>query len=268
MPVADDLDKLRRELITGDGPNRSRALQELLAAYPEVPETFIAPLVECIGTPLKAVQRRAADALARVDDRGAVRAALEPELTATDNERRWGAAYALGRMSQLERRLLPVLFEVLGHPDGDRRWAGAELVVAVGRREPILADLYRIVSAGTSLQRKMGLYCLRDLNACGAEMERAVKTRLGDEEPGVRLAALATVGRCARSVAVVEATVDMLDRDRDPGVRRAAAVALGSCDDVACSRDALTRAMTSVDADLRRAAARALERFRGHERSS
>ena len=99
-------------------------------------------------------------------------------------------------------------------------------------------------------------------------LQAAVKTRLGDEEPGVRLAALATVGRCARSVAVVEATADMLDRDRDPGVRRAAAVALGSCDDVACSRDALTRAMTSVDADLRRAAARALERFRGHERSS
>lgn len=261
MPRRDDIAVLRTELSTG-GNDRRVVLLEQLAAMAEPPAvTLVGPLVECLVTGDKRVQRRAAEALARVRDAAVVRAALTPLLTGRDSEGRWAAAYALSLVCGPTREMLPPCFEALGHGDADRRWAAAEIVVALGRAEPIAAELRSILLQGDERQRKMVLYCLRDLRVDDPETAAAVVSALGDPDPGVRLAALAAFGVCLHTAATAEAVARVLESDADDGVRRAAAAALGGFRDVALARDALARATHSADVDVQRAARGALKRL-------
>lgn len=263
MAADDELTYLGKELSCGDSARRIRALERLLARYPRVPTTLTTSLAACAGDPHSAVQRRAADALTRVGDRAAVRAALEPALAAADANARWGAAYALAAAMGPDRTLLPILLEALGHPDGDRRWAAAELTVAVARRSPITEELLRLTLSGSAGQRKMSWYCLRDLEVSGRRVAEAVIGGLADEDPTVRLAALAASARCAPSARVVGAVARLLEQDPVPGVRRAAVAALGLCRDVPAARQILERAIENADPAIRRAASQALRRRTG-----
>jgi len=260
-------DGIAEELRAPDRARRLDALERLLAHSGTIPDSLVGPLAACVGDRSKAVQRRAADALARIADRDAVRAALGPVLHEPDLQRRWGAAYALGVAVGPEAFLLPTLLEVLGHGDGDRRWAAAELIIAMGRRdENVGGELLGLVGSSNGRQRKMALYCIRDLGMRGDEVEAMSRGCLGDTDAAVRLAALSVARRCGRPEALVDAVVGVLERDPDPGVRRAAAATLGSWCRLASAVGALERAVQSEDAGLRRAATQAL-RHQAHQPS-
>jgi HEAT repeat protein len=215
-----------------------------------------------LGHPRKAVQRPAAERLAdaaRADAR--VRAQLVDELSSTDARRRWGAAYALARLDPAPAEATPALLEALGAHDGDVRWASARIVTEAARRMPGIADeLCALVRAPSSLQRKMALYCLRDL---GGGADRAlIATALVDGDAAVRLAAMSAAAALLPRTADTADLVATLLADGDAGVRRAAAATLGR---LGVRSDAVARALdaavASEDATLARVAGDALSRL-------
>src|SRR5947199_72684 len=111
-------------------------------------------------------------------------------------------------------------------------------------------------------QRKMALYCIRDLGAPSTDAEGVAAAALGDPDVGVRLAALSTLPAVAVDRVTASRRLLSLLEDPDGGVRRAAAVALGelgtNSEEVVA---ALRAAAASEDASLKRAAERALRRL-------
>ena len=217
-------------------------------------------LARCLGHDRKLVQRRAAEAFAALDRRGTpVRAVLAAALRSTAARQRWGAAYALSLLGAPPRETLPVLLEALGEDDGDMRWAAARIVVRMRDEPGLVGMLVELAVRGRGSQRKMALYCIRDLEVVSTDTERVAAAALGDPEVGVRLAALSTLPAVAvNRVTAARRLLSLLD-DPDGGVRRAAAVALGELgtgsEEVVA---ALNAAAASEDASLTRAAQRAL----------
>jgi hypothetical protein len=219
-----------------------------------------------LGHARKAVQRPAAERLAaaaRVDP--AVRRTIAASLGSSDARRQWGAAYALALLDAAPLDAVPVLLDALGSSDGDLRWASARLLVRAVRHTAAIGErLIRLVGAASALQRKMALYCLRDLAGTVAIDGGAVVAALRDVDPGVRLAAMAA------AVAILPRTADTAERvgtlldDADVGVRRAAAATLGR---IGVGTPALAarleRAVGAGDPALARAARQALSRLAG-----
>jgi HEAT repeat protein len=256
------------------GRLRSSAPEERRAAIAEVADRTAADpaeldaLVACLGDAAKAIQRPAADACRALAAHGvAVAPLLETALGSTDPRLRFGAAYALVRLGPAApAAALSALLEALALDDGDVRWAAAELICRTEPRAAAIAGLLPLVRAGNPPQRKMALYCLRDLAAAGDEFEHATLAALGDSDGGVRLAAMATLARLAHDrPRAAEKLVQALDA-HDPRERRAAAAALG---DLGIGsepvRAALEAAAQSTDASLRRAAERSLARLAARE---
>ncbi len=220
----------------------------------------VVALLECLGDARKAIQRPTAETLAALAAHApAVRTALDQALESAEARRRWGAAYALARLDAPTIRLLPVLLETLGGNDGDLRWAAADIVLALADRPAVLCAMRQSARDGNPAQRKMALYCLRDLDDRTPETETAAHAALTDDDPGVRLAAIATVARLATDRARAAARLIALLDHPDPRTPRAAAAALGTLADASTAViEALERAKTSPDAALRRAAERSL----------
>jgi len=227
-----------------------------------VTEHDIDRAIEELGHARKAIQRPAAERLgdaARDDE--AVRRRLVAELASVDPRRRWGAAYALARSEPAPAEAIPVLLDALASTDGDVRWASARLLTRAVQHAPrLIEDVRALVQAPSSLQRKMALYCLRDL---GDRVDaKLLAAALGDSDAPVRLAAMSAA---AMLLPRTPATADLLAAllgDPDPGVRRAAAATLGQ---VGVRTDAVARALeqacASGDAALERAATQALSRL-------
>jgi HEAT repeat protein len=119
-----------------------------------------------------------------------------------------------------------------------------------------------LVAAASPLQRKMALYCLRDLAPAVPVEGTSIGPALGDVDPTVRMAAMAA------ALAVQPRTADLAERiavlldDGEPGVRRVAAVTLGQ---LGVATPAVVRrldaATSSDDAMLGKAAREALSRL-------
>jgi HEAT repeat protein len=155
------------------------------------------------------------------------------------------------------------LLDALASSDGDVRWAAARLVVSAIRHEPALAPLVPpLIGAASPLQRKMALYCLRDLATAVAVDGTGIAPALDDGDPAVRMAAMAA------ALAVLPRTADLAERmavlldDREPGVRRVAALTLGQLG-VATTAvvGRLDAATSSDDAALAKTARDALSRL-------
>jgi HEAT repeat protein len=241
---------------------------DLLAAIARLHErgegspSDVAFLVGCLGDGKKVVQRRAAEALAALEAAGTpVRAAIEPLLAAPALRTRFGAAYALSRLGPTPASCVPVLLDALGTDDGDLRWAAATILLPFGSGtldEP-LRDLLR---NGNAAQRKMALYCLRDVEPPPTDVETELLAALADPEAAVRLAAMAALARLGRDRAAVSRALARLVDDADVGVRRAAAATVGRIGVADPEvRAALTRAAGGDDAPLARAATAALTRL-------
>ncbi len=250
---------------------RARELDERLAAIGEVAErrradgAEIERLLECLESDRKIVQRRAAETFSALAPHDAsVQATLTTALHSSSGRRRWGAAYALALFAPLPRDAIPVLIETLGADDGDLRWAAADILVHRTTHVDVLPQLLTLLHRGTTLQRKMAAYCVRDLRARSPESETALLHCLNDPESTVRLAAVAAVVQVACDRSAVAGMVAGLLSDADAGVRRAAAVALGALGERSDAvLSALRAATTRPDPSLQRAARRSLEMLTG-----
>lgn len=265
---------LAAALSATDQDVRRRALRELTGLSPDaaarlVDDAVARALLVPLASQSRTEQREAADAVAPLVTlcpllHDLLRAALHDE-----NARlRWGAAYTLGRALPADRELWPAARETLALDDGDQRWAAAELSCAIARRDTsVRAELRGALADASPTLRKMVLYCLRDLDDPNAAAD--ARALLDDPDAGVRLAALATLARCAAprdgkptpprdtsdAAGDAAAVARLLDGDPDAGVRRAAAATLGKLARTESEvLTALRRAAAASDASLARAA--------------
>ena len=253
------------ERLRAPDPAIRRAAIAELAEQGGATREDLAALAECLGAGQKALERPAAEAFAALAARGVpVRDVLLGALASPLPRRRWGAAFALSLAGDPPAATLPVLLETLGADDGDLRWAAADIVVRLRDRATLVESLRALAGSGNAAQRKMALYCLRDLDARTPEVEQAVLRALGDDDHDVRLAAVATLARLASDrAAAAERLVHALERG-DERLRRAAAAALGILRERSAPVVAALRAAAaSPDPSLRRAAEGALRRLRG-----
>ena len=146
--------------------------------------------------------------------------------------------------------------------DGDLRWAAAGIVVRLRDRAALVGSLCALLASRNATQRKMALYCLRDLETRAPEVQQAVLQALGDADRDVRLAAIATLARLALDRGgAAERLVHALETG-DERVRRAAAAALGALGERSAPvLAALGAASASPDPSLRRAAKGALRQL-------
>jgi HEAT repeat protein len=234
-------------------------VSHLSSAWPTADE--LSAMIECLGSATKAVQRRAATAVAacaRIDPRLA--ASLHEVVRTGSWRQRWGAVFALSLSGSVPQTALPTLLEALNADDGDIRWAAAGLVkdLVVRDAPTVLPVLFAAAARqGARNQRKMALYCLRDLQV-GDGAAVAVEA-LSADAADVRLAALATLVSVARDKAAAAVRIALLLRDPDAGVRRAAAAALGQLGSATPDiLEVLRHAASADDPSLRRAAEQAL----------
>lgn len=248
-----------------DGPADAR-----IAAFANLIERGTPPtaqeldaLCAALGDVSKAVQRRAAEALARLVERGVqLGDRLQAALDGADPRRRWGAVYALSRIGPLSLTALPTLLEVLNSDDGDLRWAAADLLKQLAERHRgAVVDRLLAGARASGSQRKMALYCLRDLEVAAGFDAAVAGLAEGDIES--RLAALALIAKVHPSATVAVSHIVALLEDADARMQRAAAGTLGglgvSTGEVI---DALQRAAASSDPSLQRAAVRSLRLLR------
>jgi hypothetical protein len=243
---------------------RQRDAIDRIAAAGRADAADVDLLFDALGAARKPLQRRAGEVLATLAATApALVARLEATLGDASLRRRWGAAWTLGRLGRPPAACLPVLEEAMADADGDLRWAAASLVVAMRGTPGLEQRLQALATQGNAPQRKMALYCLRDLAVPSAALDALAAGALADPEGTVRLAAMALAARLpADRPAVAERIAACLD-DAEPGVCRAAAAVLGRFGERTPSVvTALTRAAGSDDAMLARAAAAALAALR------
>ncbi len=186
----------------------------------------IASLIESLAHSDRAVVRTTIESLVTIGhERPEVRDALNRLLQQVPSEKRWPVAYTLGQLSQPTSACLSVLTEGLGCEDADIRWATLQLLTRLGKNDkqilPLVSDL---LNTGNPTQRRMAVYCLRDL---GLE-DRSVQFQcLGDRDPLVRVAAVTALSKQSQlSDDVMRVLVRLNSDDTDSRVRNAARFAL------------------------------------------
>jgi len=230
-------------------------------------------LADALGDPVKAVVRAASDALVAIGRRaGGVEQALRRALHSEAPARRWGAAFTAARLDPPGPRLLPALVEALASGDGDVRWSAARLLVEAGRvHAEVLPLLVGLARAGENpVVRRMATFALRELAPDRAEAAEVLLSAASDADLHVRRAATTAMASLLDPPRAVGAhLLRALEGDPDAATRRLAALALGelgaghpgALPDGAAGRLA-DAAAGGEDADLRRAAERALARLR------
>ncbi len=186
----------------------------------------IASLIESLAHSDRAVVRTAIDSLVTAGhERPEVRDALNRLLPQVPSEKRWPVAYTLGQLSQPSSSCLDTLMEALGSEDPDIRWATLQLLIRLEKNDKrILPLISELLNSGSPTQRRMAVYCLRDL---GLE-DRSVQLQgLGDTDPLVRVAAVTALSKQSQlSEDVLSVLVRLNANDTDSRVRNAAAFAL------------------------------------------
>lgn len=250
---------MSHSLLNGPAETRAAAIAALAGRAEAPSQDELDALRDCLGDVRKLVQRRAAEAFGALTARGVdVESRLRAALDAADVRLRWGAAYALALMRRLPLEALPVLLEVMGLDDGDLRWAAAELVKQLAVADRGVVSTHLLAAArNPGPNRKMALYCLRDLEV--VEASDIALAALADEQLETRLAALALLAKVPPDPAAAASRIAELIDDADPRMQRAAAGTLGGLgvhtNDVIA---ALRRVLASDDSSLRRAATRSL----------
>jgi HEAT repeat protein len=261
------LNQIANQLLSDDAAACLAALALLVQQSDETPlsRDVLHGLLHCLGHSRKTVQRGAAAQLVRF-------ARVQPEVVPTLSQKladpdprvRWTAAFTLSHIDLPTPSPLPVLIENLGHDESDLRWAAATAILRLAtQHSQVIEEMQQLARAGNAVQRRMALYCLRDLAHTGPGAQAVYVTSLGDSDPMVRLAGLSCLGKLKLGAPEARATLlRLLETDPDLGIRRATAVALGQLGDSAPAViEALTRAARSDDAALRKAAAGALGRL-------
>jgi len=218
-----------------DPAARIEALIALESCATPIDVQICRELIVLLGDERKEIRRRASGALARAVPEPQCRGLIDRALCDQDARRRWCACFALAHAGILDAPVVEAAIEALGFEDGDVRWAAAQVVCRAVRVCPdVLEHVRSAARAAVAERRKMALYCLRDL---GVADEAAFLAALEDPDRGVRMAALAALGRGALSPQAVDRMMSIAQRDEDGGVRRAAAAVLGRLLTVVPDRD-------------------------------
>lgn len=223
----------------------------------------IASLIQFLNHPDKKVIRQVADNLISM-------AANFPQLTqrlhellsSSTDEKRWPIAYVLAHISPPSSSCLNALKETLDSKDPDIRWAVSLLLARLGKNnQEIVSLMLDLLKSGTPTQRRMAVYCLRDLDLKDDVSLRAIVESLRDPDPLVRVAAVTSlkifpdIGQEG-----MEILLHLFLADPDSRVRYNAAVMLAQLGAPTREiRAALEDASQSKDPHLKKAANAALD---------
>lgn len=226
-------------------------------------EGQIADLIAGLDHPDKPTLRRAVDALIALAPASVnLQNILHQRLTEYGHKNYWPVAYVLGHLSSPSQECISKLIDALDHPEPDIRWAIALLLVSIAKKEIAVADLLvTLCAGGTVNQKRMALYCIRDLALSDSVSLAALLTALDDADPTVRVAAAICLKmRGDLDDAGKNILLKVYVEDKDPRVRNAAAIALAAL--ASPSEEflrALTEASESNDPQARKAANAAFE---------
>ena len=222
----------------------------------------IARLIADLDHTDKPTIRAAVDALVPLAAQSAeIRFLLDQRLNQPGHKTHWAAAYVLGRLPQPSRAAIQILLEALDHPAPDIRWAIALLIVRIAKGDGDLTKLLiDLCAAGTANQKRMAIYCLRDLALTDSASMSSFFAALEDSDPTVRVAAvIALKARSDVDARGKDRLCEIYLRDADPRVRHAAAITLANLG--APSEEflaALGENTASQDAQTKKAACAAL----------
>ena len=151
----------------------------------------VAALIAELDHSDKPTIRAAVDALlALAADSPSVRDLLQSRLAETGHRHSWPAAYVLGNLPNPSPAALAALLETLDHREPDIRWAVSLLLARIAKdNRDLVASLIGLCASGSNNQKRMALYCLRDLALGDAASAAAMVGALRDAEPTVRVAA-------------------------------------------------------------------------------
>jgi HEAT repeat protein len=182
-----------------------------------------------LENPDKRRLRAAVDALTPLAaDSPGVRARLNVLLSEPQRKNRWAIAYILGSLSNPAGETLRVLHDTLESPDSDIRWAVALLLVRLGKTVPkTVPPLLELSKTGNPIQRRMAIYCIRDLRLEDEIAVPALLKALIDDEPLVRVAAVTSLKlRHGLNAEGKDLLLKVFLADPDLRVRSAAAITL------------------------------------------
>lgn len=191
----------------------------------------VAALIADLDHADKPVLRRAVDALiALAGDSPQIHDSLHRRLAEAGHRNYWPVAYILAHLPDASAAVLEVLVQALDHPEPDIRWAVSLLLARIGEKNPgLLIRLIGLCASGTSNQKRMALYCLRDLALTDGSSAAAMTAALSDRDAGVRVAAaICLKTRPDLHAGGRSALLNAYLNDEQLKVRHAAAIALAS----------------------------------------
>jgi hypothetical protein len=223
----------------------------------------IAHLIGALDDPDKPAIRAAVDALiALAPASAALQKILQQRLTEDGHKNYWPVAYVLGHLENPSSRCIETLIDGLDHREPDIRWAIALLLVRMARvQSGVIRLLINLCAKGTTNQKRMALYCLRDLALSDPESLAALFAALRDGDATVRVAAAI----CLKTRSDVDegrrkTLLETYLRDADPKVRNAVAITLAGLGSPSEEfLNALNAARDSNDKQARKAAGAAIE---------
>lgn len=223
----------------------------------------IAALVESLDRGDKKEMRRAAEALIAYGKTAAHLAdKLHALMETAPAETRWPIAYVAVQIAPPTTACLDALQTALNGADPDIRWAIAVLLADLGKKSSpgVAGALAELARSGSATQRRMAIYCLRDIGARDALALDAIRGALGDDDPLVRVAAVTSLKTFPEIAGAHPEDLLRLLSDRDARVRASAALALAHVDPPSAKiRQALEDAERGDDSKLAKAARAALD---------
>jgi len=187
---------------------------------------------------------------------------LERRLTEAGHSHYWPVAYILGHLQPPPAYAVEVLIETLDHREPDIRWAVGLLLTNMAKTESAIVDrLVRLTAAGSINQKRMALYCIRDLALSDVASRSALLAALGDADATVRVAAAICL-RLRTDLEAVgkQALLKIYAEDVEAKVRHTAAIALAHLGDATPEfLSALRKNRESDDRETRKAARAALD---------
>ena len=223
----------------------------------------LANLITTLDDPDKPTLRRAVDELiACAGDEPQIRDLLEHRLGEPEHRNDWPVAYILGHLPKPSGATIRTLMLALDHPEPDIRWACALLLMKIAGSEPaitsLLVDLCR---GGTSNQKRMTLYSLRDMKLTDAASLQAMLAALSDNDSTVRVAAAISLKTRSGSEELVR--TELLKtylNDEASKVRSAAAMTLAQLGSPSAAFvTELKKNLANDDSQIRKSAALALQ---------
>jgi HEAT repeat protein len=176
--------------------------------------------------------------------------------------KRWPIAYVLGHLPQAPEPVIRSLLDALDHRDAEIRWAIALLLVRIAKLAPErVNELIDLCANGTANQKRMALYCIRDLMLSDPQSLATLLRALVDVDATVRVAAaIALKSRSDLDRAGRNFLLQTYLNDAEVKVRNTAAIALATLGDSSSEfLCALQQAVAGEDAQVRKTAMKALD---------